>query len=92
MMPKLVLDFAAIAGDTEPLSAYGRLAMPIQLTAGDTGAQTARCVAELLDRVWPGSLQIVEGAGHMAPLTDAERINALIAQHLEAHSTPSRTG
>jgi pimeloyl-ACP methyl ester carboxylesterase len=92
MMPKLVLDFGAIAGDTDPLSAYGTLAMPIQLTAGDTGAQTARCVAELLTRVWPGSLEIVDGAGHMAPLTDADRVNAIIARHLEAHSTGLRAG
>jgi pimeloyl-ACP methyl ester carboxylesterase len=87
MMPKLVLDFAAISRDADPLPVYGNLAMPIQLTAGDSGAQTGRRVAELIERVQAGSLQIVEGAGHMAPLTDADRINAIIARHLEAHST-----
>jgi pimeloyl-ACP methyl ester carboxylesterase len=92
MMPKLVLDFAAISRDSDPLPAYGNLAMPIQLTAGDTGAQTGRRVADLLERVQPGSLQIVEGAGHMAPLTDTDRINAIIARHLEAHSTHPRSG
>jgi pimeloyl-ACP methyl ester carboxylesterase len=82
-----VLDFAAISRDADPLPVYGNLAMPIQLTAGDSGAQTGRRVAELIERVQAGSLQIVEGAGHMAPLTDADRINAIIARHLEAHST-----
>jgi pimeloyl-ACP methyl ester carboxylesterase len=85
---KVVVEFGAITRDADPLSIYGTLAMPVRLTAGDSGAQTARRVAELLDRVLPGSLQIVEGAGHMAPVADAERINAIIAEHLAAHSGP----
>jgi pimeloyl-ACP methyl ester carboxylesterase len=60
--------------------------VPALLTAGDTGAQTGRAVTELLSRALPnGKLRIVEGAGHMAPIAEAERINAIIAEHLAAH-------
>jgi len=83
---KIPLDVAAIFRDSDGLSAYKRLTMPTLLTAGDTGAQTARCVAELLGPALPaGSLRIVEGAGHMAPVADADRINTIIAEHLAAH-------
>jgi pimeloyl-ACP methyl ester carboxylesterase len=86
-MPKLMIEFAAISGDTDRLSDYQRLNMPVALTAGDTGAQTGRCVAELLSGALPqGSLHIVEGAGHMAPVADADRINAIIAEHLAKHA------
>lgn len=86
MIPKVLLDFAAISGDADDLSEYKKLNVPALLTAGDTGAQTGRCVTELLSHALPqGSLRIVEGAGHMAPIADADRINAIIAEHLAAH-------
>jgi pimeloyl-ACP methyl ester carboxylesterase len=85
-IPKVLLDFAAISCDADDLAAYKRLTAPALLTAGDTGAQTGRCVTELLSDALPeGSLRIVEGAGHMAPVADADRINAIIAGHLEAN-------
>ena len=87
-IPKIRFDFAAISQDKDALSRYEELRMPIQLTAGDSGAQTGRRVADLLGRVLPGSLQILEGAGHMAPIADADRINAIIEQHLAAHAGP----
>jgi pimeloyl-ACP methyl ester carboxylesterase len=82
---KVTVEFRAISSDSDALSEYAKLTMPVLLTAGDTGAQTGRAVAELLSAALPnGSLQIVEGAGHMAPIADAGRINAIIAGHLAA--------
>jgi pimeloyl-ACP methyl ester carboxylesterase len=90
-IPKVTLDFEAISSDTDGLSEYRKIEAPVKLTAGDTGAQTARRVAELLARALPNvSLQIVAGAGHMAPVTDAERINAIISEHLDAVSLRKR--
>lgn len=89
---KLRLDFAAIANDGDGLAEYAKLTMPVLLTAGDTGAQPGRRVAELLAGALPnGSLQVVEGAGHMAPVTDAERINAIIDKHLQTSLAVRRT-
>jgi pimeloyl-ACP methyl ester carboxylesterase len=86
-MPKIPLDFVAISNDSDSLLEYAKLTMPVLLTAGDTGAQTGRRVAELLGGVLPhGSLRIVKGAGHMAPITEPERINAIISAHLDANS------
>jgi pimeloyl-ACP methyl ester carboxylesterase len=86
-IPKIALDFAAISNDSDGLTEYQKLTMPVLLTAGDSGAQTGRRAAELLSGGLPrGSLRIVEGAGHLAPITDADRINAIITAHLEACS------
>jgi pimeloyl-ACP methyl ester carboxylesterase len=86
-IPKVTLDFAAISGDSDRLIEYSKLTMPVLLTAGDRGAQTGRRTAELLaGSLAHGALQIIEGAGHMAPVTDAERINAIISGHLDACS------
>jgi pimeloyl-ACP methyl ester carboxylesterase len=86
LIPKVLLDFAAISHDADDLATYRKLTVPALLTAGDTGAQTGRSVTELLSQALPqGSLRIVEGAGHMAPVADADRINAIIAGHLAAH-------
>lgn len=83
---KIPLDFAAISGDTDGLAVYAKLTMPTLLSAGDTGAQTGRCVAELLGPALPnGTLRILEGAGHMAPVAEADRVNAMIAEHLAAN-------
>jgi pimeloyl-ACP methyl ester carboxylesterase len=87
-LPKIPFDLAAITQDTAGLSHYRNLTMPIQLSAGDTGAQTGRRVVDLLGGVLPGSHRIIEGAGHMAPIADADRVNVIIEQHLAAHSGP----
>lgn len=86
-IPKIRLDFDAISNDGGGLAEYANLTMPVLLTAGDTGAQPGRRVAELLAAALPnGSLRILEGAGHMAPVAEAERVNAIIDGHLRAYS------
>ncbi len=84
VMPKILFDLAAISQDTDPLARYGSLKLPVTLTAGASGAQTGRRVVDLLGRVLPGSARILEGAGHMAPIVDAGRVNGIIGEHLAA--------
>lgn len=84
---KVPLDFQAIAGSSDRLDDYTALGLPIRLTAGTTGPSPARVMAKLLAGALGGdSLTVVEGVGHMAPVTDAPLVNPLIAEHLSAHS------
>lgn len=87
--PKVVLDFTALFAASDPLSAYGDLKMPMRVTSGNTGPLPARRVAELLGRArGDGALRIIDGVGHMAPVTDPERVNPEIIAHLAANPLP----
>ncbi len=83
---KVPLDFDAIFAAKDSLSAYGELRMPIRLTAGNTGPLPARLVAELLSAAFGrDTLYVIDGVGHMAPVTHPQEINAHIISHLEAN-------
>ena len=87
--PKVVLDFTALFAASDPLSAYGDLKVPMRVTSGNTGPRPARRVAELLGRArGDGALRIIDSVGHMAPVTDPDRVNPEIITHLAANPLP----
>jgi pimeloyl-ACP methyl ester carboxylesterase len=59
------------------------LKMPVQLICGTATRASARRVAQSLAARLPRvTLTMLEGAGHMAPIGDAGRVNALILESL----------
>ena len=79
MAAKAPLDFRALFTLETPLERYAELRDRALVTVGETTRAPARRVAELLARAWgPGSMQVVEGAGHMAPITAPDRLRPLI--------------
>jgi pimeloyl-ACP methyl ester carboxylesterase len=83
-LEKVVLDFQATFEEPTRLQDFWALFMPTLLVQGSASPQPARHIATQLSRVLPDvRLEVVEGAGHMLPLTHGERVNALIAAHLE---------
>ena len=53
--------------------------MSIQLIAGSRTTPAAKAVVEVLRSLWPGaSYAEIEGAGHMARITHADRVNEVI--------------
>ncbi|MFT7772450.1 alpha/beta fold hydrolase [Roseateles sp.] len=61
----------------------GLLHMPVRLICGTATRASARRVAQRLAGQLPqATLQMLEGAGHMAPITEAARVNALVQQSL----------
>jgi pimeloyl-ACP methyl ester carboxylesterase len=59
------------------------LRMPVQLICGTATRASARRVAQSLSTRLPAArLAWLEGAGHMAPIGDAARANALMLDHL----------
>lgn len=80
---KAPLDFAALFAESDPLTRFAELAGKVLVTAGERTRRPAAKVAALLGSVLgPGSLQIIPGAGHMAPITAPERLRTLLEERL----------
>jgi len=80
---KAPLDFAALFAESDPLTRFGGLAGKALVTVGERTRAPAAKVAALLGSVLgPGSLRIVPGAGHMAPITAPEEIRPLIEERM----------
>ncbi len=87
--PKVALDFYATTAEDTPLSAYCNIAAPALILRGQRTPAPTQRIAELLSHAIPEShLQTVPGAGHMAPLTHVEFVNAAIQRHLLQNARP----
>jgi pimeloyl-ACP methyl ester carboxylesterase len=83
-LEKVALDFQALFAEPTRLQDCWPLFMPVLLVQGSASPLPARRICGQLSRIISGSrLEVVEGAGHMLPLTHAEQVNALVAAHLE---------
>jgi pimeloyl-ACP methyl ester carboxylesterase len=66
-----------------PLEAWRHLEVPTLLLTGTASTSAARAVARLLAGALPRvRVEELEGAAHMAPVTDPVRVNALIERFL----------
>jgi pimeloyl-ACP methyl ester carboxylesterase len=78
-MPKVCAEIRALFEDRMPDVAYRHLEIPVRLIAGSRSPEPARLVVERLAQELPNSHRIVlEGVGHMGPVTHA----AVVASHL----------
>ena len=90
-VPKAPLDFAALIGEPTQASAYARLQFPVLIMRGEHAPAPTYFIAETLPNLLPNArVAVVEGAGHMGPLTHADEVNALIAEHLAVVSSRNR--
>jgi pimeloyl-ACP methyl ester carboxylesterase len=86
-LAKVVLDFHALLSEPAEIEDVCDIAAPTLLIQGGCTTSPSRCVCARLRVALPdASFRVVQGAGHMAPLTHREMVNALIAEHLDAHS------
>jgi pimeloyl-ACP methyl ester carboxylesterase len=90
-VPKAPLDFRALIEEPTPLAAYAGLRMPVLVLRGEHAPLPTRMIAEVLPTLMPAArLAVVEGAGHMGPLTHAAAVNALIAARIGAVERTAR--
>lgn len=70
-----------------PLSAFARLDMPVLLMVGTKSPLSSRAVSKRLAGVLP-KVEVVDmdGLGHMAPVTNPEPVNRLVAHFLSRHA------
>ena len=80
---KLPLDFWSTSFEATPLQAYEDLALPTLLIRGEKAPTPTHRIVELLAETLPTVHErTVAGAGHMAPVTHADVVNRMIAEHL----------
>jgi pimeloyl-ACP methyl ester carboxylesterase len=81
---KVALDFWSTLTDPARLGDLADLDLPTLVIRGGTSPLPVRRIAWHLGRTLPRvQLETIDCAGHMAPLTHAADVNALIAAHLE---------
>jgi pimeloyl-ACP methyl ester carboxylesterase len=83
LMPTVRRHFDALFAAQWSDSLLGLPHMPVQLVCGTATRASARRVAESLAARLPrATLRWLDGAGHMAPITEAARVNALFLESL----------
>jgi pimeloyl-ACP methyl ester carboxylesterase len=86
-MTKVLLDFQAVLFDTTPLASYADISVPVLLLSGTASPRPTRSIIEILATTIPhNSLKQLQGTGHMAPITDPQRVNDLIIDYLTART------
>jgi pimeloyl-ACP methyl ester carboxylesterase len=93
-LPKIALEFHATLNEPRRLEDFRSLALSTQILYGSHSPRPARRICGLLERILPEvTLKTIAGAGHMAPMTHRNQVNAMIVAHLEANSrrTPPQT-
>jgi pimeloyl-ACP methyl ester carboxylesterase len=84
-MQQVKAQWHALFMEPTPLSAFAALDVPVLCLTGSESPSSAQEVAWLLTKTLPRVTAVeVVGAGHMAPLTHPERVNALIEGFLGA--------
>ncbi|HEY3066031.1 MAG TPA: alpha/beta hydrolase [Methylomirabilota bacterium] len=79
-------EWDAVFMEPAPLAAFAALEVPILYLTGSESPASSRGVARLLTKNLPRVTVVeIEGAGHMAPVTHADQVNALIVNHLERY-------
>jgi pimeloyl-ACP methyl ester carboxylesterase len=80
---KVAVDFAAVFREVTPLEAYRWLDLPSLIVWGERSPAPTRRIAELLASTLPQNrYAVIPDAGHMAPLTHADTVGAIVAEHL----------
>ena len=91
--PKAPLDFRALLDERTPASAYTALRIPALIMRGQHAPVPTRAIAERLPTLLPAArLAVIEGAGHMGPLTHADKVNAAIVRHIAEADASICTG
>jgi pimeloyl-ACP methyl ester carboxylesterase len=82
-MPAVCSEWSAVFAETTPLTAYASLDLPTLYLMGGRSPASARAVARMLTSALPNvSTAELAEAGHMAPVTHPDLVNAAIETHL----------
>ncbi len=91
-MPTIRRHFEALSAARWSDAQLATLQMPVQLICGGATRASARRVAQTLAARLPhAQLAALEGAGHLAPISDAARVNPLLLEALHRHQAEAFT-
>jgi pimeloyl-ACP methyl ester carboxylesterase len=86
-LPKVALDFHATLNEPTSLDDFRLMTLPTLLLHGTDSPSPTRRICELLARILPDAqLRTIGGAGHMAPVTHRDQVNALVRAQLDSNS------
>jgi len=86
-LPKIALEFHAALNEPTRLEDFRSMTVPALLLCGTKSPRPTRRICELLERMLPNAaLTTIDDAGHMAPMTHRDQVNAMIVAHLNANS------
>jgi len=84
---KVYLEARSLLADRTPPSAWRDVTAPTLLLGGEHSPVAARRILAHLSTVLPNArTRILDGAGHMGPISHAAEVNALVAAHIETTS------
>lgn len=82
---KVFREVCSLLRDRTPASEYAGITAPTLLLTGENTPAAARRVVEVLRETLPHAVrEVIEGAGHMGPLTHAEQVNERLIRHVTA--------
>ena len=88
LTPKVGAEFGALMNDELSQASLAALQVPLRLLCGTATRRPARRIAEVYADSVPGAeLELVDGLGHMAPVTNPDIINSRIVDHIEQSRT-----
>jgi pimeloyl-ACP methyl ester carboxylesterase len=86
-MHKVKAEWGALFDEPTPLAELSNLSMNTLLLSGSVSPASTRRIARLVASALPRvEVTEIEGVGHMAPVTHAPVVNALIEDHVERMS------
>jgi pimeloyl-ACP methyl ester carboxylesterase len=84
--PKVTLDFRALLGQPIRPAYQEQLDIPCRIIVGGRSPAPTAEIGRLLAETMPDCrLSYLDDAGHMAPIAQADRIAAVIADHIRSH-------
>jgi pimeloyl-ACP methyl ester carboxylesterase len=86
-LPKIALDFHATLNEPTRLEGFRTMTVPTLLLQGTNSRWPTRRICDLLDRILSEArLETIGGAGHMAPVTHRDQVNAMVIAHLDSNA------
>jgi pimeloyl-ACP methyl ester carboxylesterase len=87
LLPKTALEFHATLNEPTRLEDFRLMSVPTLLLHGTSSPWPTRRICDLLERILPEArLETIGGAGHMAPMTHRDQVNAMVIAQLDSHS------
>ena len=91
-LPKAALDFHALIGEQTGIGHYAAFGFPVTILRGEYAPGPTRLIAEYLAAsIADARCRVIEGAGHMGPITHPEIVVSAFADGLGIASAPGRS-
>jgi pimeloyl-ACP methyl ester carboxylesterase len=84
LVPKVLLEFRAVANQPAGVEAYRRIEAPTLLVVGRWSPEPAQRLTSTLAAILPQATCVEVAAGHMAPITHPELVNPIFERFIRA--------